>query len=50
MSKIEIDVNDLIGHYTREIATLTARAILAEARAESAEKKLAETETDMDAQ
>lgn len=39
---MEISINDIIKRYNAEIAQLTQRAILAEARADAAEAKLAE--------
>ena len=39
---MEISIEDLIKRYNAEIAKLTQRAILAEARADAAEARLAE--------
>lgn len=39
---MNIDINDIIARYGAEVARLTQRAILAEARADAAEAKLAE--------
>lgn len=39
---MNVDINDIIARYGREVATLTQRAILAEARADAAEARLAE--------
>lgn len=37
-----LDINDIINRYGAEIARLTQRAVLAEARADAAEARLAE--------
>lgn len=39
---MNLDINDLISRYGVEVARLAQRAILAEARADAAEAKLAE--------
>ena len=39
---MEISINDIIKRYNAEIAQLTQRAVLAEARADAAEARLAE--------
>lgn len=39
---MNVTIDDIITRYGREIATLTQRALLAEARADAAEAKLAE--------
>lgn len=39
---MELDVNDILARYAAEVAQLTQRAVMAEARAEAANKKLAE--------
>lgn len=41
---MEITIDTIVARYNAEIGTLTQRAILAEARADAAEAKLAETE------
>ena len=39
---MNLDINDLISRYGAEVARLTQRAVLAEARADAAEARLAE--------
>lgn len=39
---MNLDINDIISRYGAEVARLTQRVILAEARADVAEAKLAE--------
>ena len=39
---MNLDINDLISRYGAEVARLTQRAVLAEARADAAEAQLAE--------
>ena len=39
---MNLDINDIINRYGAEIARLTQRALLAEARADAAEARLAE--------
>ena len=39
---MDITINDIIARYGAEVARLTQRAVLAEARADAAEAKLAE--------
>ena len=39
---MNLDINDIINRYGAEIARLTQRAVLAEARADAAEARLAE--------
>lgn len=39
---MNLDINDLISRYAAEVARLTQRAVLAEARADAAEARLAE--------
>lgn len=39
---MNVDINDIIARYGAEVARLTQRAVLAEARADAAEAKLAE--------
>ena len=39
---MDISINDIIARYGAEVARLTQRAVLAEARADAAEAKLAE--------
>lgn len=39
---MNLDINDLISRYGAEVARLAQRAILAEARADAAEAKVAE--------
>ena len=39
---MNLDINDLISRYGAEVARLTQRAVLAEARADAAETALAE--------
>lgn len=41
---MNITIDDIVARYNAEIAKLTQRAILAEARADAAEAKLAETD------
>lgn len=43
---MEIDIQDLMGRFAAEIAQLTQRAVLAEARAASAEAKLKEVQSE----
>ena len=39
---MNLEINDIINRYGAEIARLTQRAVLAEARADAAEARLAE--------
>ena len=39
---MQISIDDILARYNAEVAKLTQRAILAEARADAAEAKLAE--------
>lgn len=39
---MQISIDDILARYGKEIATLTQRAVIAEARADAAEAKLAE--------
>lgn len=39
---MNVDINDIIARYNAEVASLAQRAILAEARADAAEARLAE--------
>ena len=39
---MNLDINDIIARYGAEVARLTQRAVLAEARADAAEARLAE--------
>ena len=48
MTNMDIQVEDVLERYGREIATLTKRVVFAEARAETAEKKLKEIDNDND--
>ena len=48
MTNMDIQVEDVLERYGREIATLTKRVVFAEARAEAAEKKLKELDNDND--
>ena len=41
---MNITVDDILARYNAEIAKLTQRALLAEARADAAEAKLADTD------
>ncbi len=40
---MEIDINEILQAYAQEVANLTTRLVLAEARATAAEKQLGET-------
>lgn len=40
---MHVDIDDIVARYGVEIAHLTQRAIIAEARADQAEKQLAQT-------
>ena len=46
---MNITIDDIVARYNAEIAKLTQRAILAEARADAAEAKLSEQSTEEDA-
>ena len=48
MTNMDIQVEDVLERYGREIAILTKRVVFAEARAETAEKKLKEIDNDND--
>ena len=39
---MNVTIDDILARYGKEIATLTQRAVIAEARADAAEAKLAE--------
>ena len=39
---MNVTIEDIIARYGREVATLTQRAVIAEARADAAEARLAE--------
>ena len=39
---MNLDINDIVARYGAEVARLTQRAVLAEARADAAEARLAE--------
>ena len=41
---MNITIDDILARYGKEIATLTKRAVIAEARADAAEARLAEQE------
>ena len=41
---MELKLDDILARYNAEIAKLTQRAVIAEARADAAEAKLAETD------
>jgi len=41
---VDIAIEDIFGRYTNEVAKLTQRAVLAEARADAFEKRVAELE------
>lgn len=42
---MQVDIEDILSRYGAEIARLTQRAVIAEARADKAEKALAGNET-----
>ena len=39
---MNVTIDDILARYGREVATLTQRAVIAEARADAAEARLAE--------
>lgn len=43
---MNIDINDIVTRYGNEIATLTQRAVIAEAQVEALQKQLAEQSTE----